>query len=45
VACRYQDELDQRSLAAVLRLSQADAAQRVSQGARALRGCLSSKLG
>lgn len=45
VACRYQDELDQRSIAAVLGLSQANAAQRVSRGTRALRDCLSSKLG
>jgi RNA polymerase sigma factor (sigma-70 family) len=45
VACRYQDELDQRSIAAILGLSQANAAQRVSRATRALRDCLSSKLG
>ena len=45
MACRYQDELDQRAIAAVLGLSQANAALRVSRGTRALRDCLSSKLG
>ena len=45
VAGRYQYALDQRSIAAIFGLSQASAAQRVSRGTRALRDCLSARLG
>ena len=45
VTFRYQDELDQRSIAAMLGLTPANAAQRVSRATRRLRDCLSSKLG
>ena len=45
VASRYQYAMGQQSIAAIFGLSQANAAQRVSRGTRALRDGLSSKLG
>lgn len=45
VVFRYQDELDQRSIATMLGLTPAAAAQRVSRATRRLRDCLSTKLG
>lgn len=45
VVFRYQDELDQRSIAIMLGLTPATAAQRVSLATGRLRDCLSTKLG
>lgn len=45
VIFRYQDELDQRSIAAMLGMTQSGAAQRVSRATRVLRTCLAAKLG
>lgn len=45
VVYRYQDELDQRAIAAMFGITQSNAAQRVFRATQALRECLSSRLG